>query len=336
MALTDNTNNGFFMPVAPAYGGGYGSAEEERSGDVYGHTYIALLGGTVKKDIYAAGTAGNVSDIFGVGAYYYNTENADDPKNNPYGFTSSTTAYIKGGTCRNVYGGGWEGNVGSHPGKPAETDNEGNVTTPADPNYTGNDIPGETHVVIGDLAGGTFTAGLPAIQRNAYGGGEGGAVFGTVYLTMNNGYVGYQYNASGSDDEETTDFDERFEEKIEDDTKASPNTLLEEAGCVFGGGYIDNSTVDKTVVTINGGHIRNSVFGGGEIAAVGRGDMQEKEGGTDYELNDIYNNQGLKLPITSLYKLIGYKPKSQRRRNRTKKILEAYDESNKKDKKEVK
>ena len=271
-----------------AYGGGYGSAEEERSGDVYGHTYIALLGGTVKKDIYAAGTAGNVSDIFGVGAYYYNTENADDPKNNPYGFTSSTTAYIKGGTCRNVYGGGWEGNVGSHPGKPAETDNEGNVTTPADPNYTGNDIPGETHVVIGDLAGGTFTAGLPAIQRNAYGGGEGGAVFGTVYLTMNNGYVGYQYNASGSDDEETTDFDERFEEKIEDDTKASPNTLLEEAGCVFGGGYIDNSTVDKTVVTINGGHIRNSVFGGGEIAAVGRGDMQEKEGGTDYELKDIY------------------------------------------------
>ena len=56
----------------------------------------------------------------------------------------------------------------------------------------------------------------------------------------------------------------------------------------------------------------------------------------EYELNDIYKNQGLKLPITSLYKLIGYKPKSQRRRNRTKKILEAYDESNKKDKKEVK
>lgn len=56
----------------------------------------------------------------------------------------------------------------------------------------------------------------------------------------------------------------------------------------------------------------------------------------EYELNDTYNNQGLKLPITSLYKLIGYKPKSQRRRNRTKKILEAYDESNKKDKKEVK
>jgi hypothetical protein len=56
----------------------------------------------------------------------------------------------------------------------------------------------------------------------------------------------------------------------------------------------------------------------------------------EYELNDIYNNQGLKLPITSLYKLIGYKPKSQRRRNRTKKILEAFDESKKKDKKEVK
>ena len=237
-----------------AYGGGYGTSEEERSGDVYGHTYIALLGGTVKKDIYAAGTAGNVNDIFRVGRYNAST--------NPYGFTSSTTAYIKGGTCRNVYGGGWEGNVGAHTGSISDS--------PA------SDVPAETHVIIGDLAGGSYTAGLPAVQRNVYGGGEGGAVFGTAYLTMNNGYVGYEYK------------DKKYEEKTEDDTKATPNTLLEEAGCVFGGGYIDDSTVDKTYVTINGGHIRNSVFGGGEIAAIGRGDMQEKTGGTDYELKGIY------------------------------------------------
>jgi len=238
-----------------AYGGGYGSSAEERSGDVYGHTYIALLGGTVKKDIYAAGTAGAVNDIFHVGRY--------NPSTNPYGFTASTTAYIKGGTCRNVYGGGWEGNVGAHTGDISDS--------PA------SDVPAETHVVIGDMTGTSFTSGKPAIQRNVYGGGEGGAVFGTAYLTMNNGYIGYEYK------------DSQYKEKIEDDTKATPNTLLEEAGCIFGGGYIDDSSVDKTSITINGGDVRNSVFGGGEIAAIGRGDMQEKDGSDGvYELKGIY------------------------------------------------
>ena len=237
-----------------AYGGGYGDAKVHLSGDVYGHTYIALLGGKVKKDIYAAGTSGAVNDIFHVGAY--------DASTNPYGFTASTTAYIKGGTCRNVYGGGWKGNVGAHTGSISDS--------PA------GDVPGETHVVIGDLSGSSFASGIPAVQRNVYGGGEGGAVFGTAYLTMNNGYVGYEYK------------DKKYVEKIEDDTKPSPNTLLEEAGCLFGGGYIDNSTVDKTKVAIYGGNIRNSVFGGGEIAAIGRGDMKAKAGGTDYELKGIY------------------------------------------------
>ena len=263
-----------------AYGGGYGSSDEERSGDVYGHTYIALLGGTVKKDIYAAGTAGAVNDVFHVGCYNGDSESENY---NPYGFTASTTAYIKGGTCRNVYGGGWEGNVGHHNGT-ISTPVTG--TDPDDP--SDDDIPAETHVVIGDLAGSSFVNGIPAVQRNVYGGGEGGAVFGTAYLTLNNGYVGYQYNSTGSDDATTKDFDEHYEEKIEDDTKETPNTLLMDAGCLFGGGYIDNSTVDKTYVTINGGNVRNSVFGGGEIAAIGRGDMQEKTGGTDYELKGIY------------------------------------------------
>ena len=249
-----------------AYGGGYGTADKHLSGDVYGTTYIALLGGTVNKDIYAAGTAGAVNDLFGVGHYNAST--------NPTGFTASANAYIKGGSCRNVYGGGWLGNVGHH---------NGEISDP-----TTGDIAGETHVVIGDMTGTSFTSGIPTVQRNAYGGGEGGAVYGTAYLTLNNGYVGYQYNAKGKDNAKTEDIDERYEEKIEDDTKATPNTFLTEAGCLFGGGYIDNSSVDKTVVTINGGNVRNSAFGGGEIAAIGRGEMKLKTDGSNYELKDIY------------------------------------------------
>ena len=239
-----------------AYGGGYGSANVQLSGDVYGNTYIALLGGTVNKDIYAAGTAGAVNDLFGVGTYNAST--------NPNGFTATANAYIKGGSCRNVYGGGWLGNVGHH---------SGTINDSPD-----SDIPGETHVVIGDLNGTSFTNGIPTVQRNAYGGGEGGAVFGTAHLTLNNGYVGYQYD------------DGQYKEKIEDNTKPTPNTLLTDAGCLFGGGYIDNSSVDKTSVYIYGGHVRGSAFGGGEVAAIGRGSIRKTivGGKTTFALEGIY------------------------------------------------
>ena len=239
-----------------AYGGGLGADDRDRSGDVYGTTYIALLGGTVQKDIYAAGTTGAVYDLFGVGAY--------NATNNTTGFTASANAYVKGGSCRNVYGGGWKGDVGFH---------NGEISSSPTP-----DILGETHVVIGDKNGSSFINGLPTVQRNAYGGGEGGAVFGTAHLTMYNGYVGYLYDGSN------------YVEKLEDDTKAAPNTLLKDAGCLFGGGYIDNSTVDKTRVSLYDGQVRGSVFGGGEIAAIGRGSISKTtvDGKTQYSLNGLY------------------------------------------------
>jgi hypothetical protein len=251
-----------------AYGGGLGDINQPNAGDVLGSTYIALLGGKVNKDIYAAGTTGNVYNIY-------------DKSETP--FVASATAYIKGGSARNVYGGGWKGSVGYHAG-----------TIEIEPV---NDVPGETHVVIGcledvvrtdslALAGAEtpvnkhgFYYGRPAIQRNAYGGGEGGAVYGTANLTFNNGYVGYEFDPTKTDDQETTDHDERYVEKIEDDTYTVDghfvaNSRLNDAGCLFGGGYIDNSSVDFTKVKVLGGHIRNSVFGGGEIAAIGRGTIE--------------------------------------------------------------
>ncbi len=255
-----------------AYGGGYGKKKEPLSGDVYGTTYIALLGGTVQKDIYAAGTSGSIHDLFGVGAL---------SSSNPTGFTASSNAFIKGGTCRNVYGGGWEGNVGAHTGSISDLPN--------------NDIPGETNVVIGSQSVSYFTEGIPAIQRNAYGGGEGGAVYGTANLTLNNGYIGYQFDPTMEDDSETTDISEQYVEKIEDDTYKKdnvliPNERLKRAGCIFGGGYVDNSSVDKTHVTLYGGHVRNSVFGGGEIAAVGRGTISKTTTGgkTSYTLSGLH------------------------------------------------
>lgn len=270
-----------------AYGGGRGLEEDQfvGSGDVYGTTYIALLGGTVNKDIYAAGTVGKVYNVFG----------AD--------FTASTTAFIAGGTLRNVFGGGWKGDVGlttmtvSADGKSATYDEA-------------SERPGETHVVIGIREDQTkenleetlkkvlnndkattadygFFAGVPAIQRNAYGGGEGGAVFGSTYLTINNGYVGYVHlNADEKQDEQgkkvttTEQTKERYEAKINDETYFDENgawageNRLKDSGNAFGGGYDVQSSVDFSTITMWGGTVRNSLVGGGEIATIGRGAIE--------------------------------------------------------------
>ena len=240
------------------YGGGLGYNDTPTSGDVYGTTYIDLLGGTILKDLYGACTTGAVKDGKEV------VKDAD-PNND---FIASANVYIKGGTVRNVYGGGWEGPVGYH---------DESTTTTTD------DILGETHVVIGVLGGPctpdpalTFTSGIPTVQRNAYGGGEGGVIYGTANITVNNGYIGYVYNASGSDVASTDDFDEHYEEKIADETYddgngAGNNQRLVRAGNLFGGGYADNSNADFTNVYLYGGVIRGGAYGGGEIGTVGRG-----------------------------------------------------------------
>ena len=241
-----------------AYGGGYGSATIPLTGGVYGSSYIALLGGTVAKDIYAAGTTGSVCDIFGAGA---------PGESNPMGFIATANAYVKGGIVRNVYGGGWEGSVGYH---------VGDITT----SYS-DDRPGETHVVIGIQEGTSLADGIPAIGRNVYGGGEGGAVFGTAYTTLNNGYVGYKW----ADGYQENIVDETWNDK---DGNFIPNTNLETSGNVFGGGYVDNSSVDITNVKICGGVVRSSVYGGGEIAAIGRGDVYGENESQAGSLKGIY------------------------------------------------
>jgi len=225
-----------------AYGGGYGT-----DAVVAGSTYITLLGGEVWKDIYAAGTSGSVEDLHNAGDY---------GSENRAGFKATANAYIKGGTVRNVYGGGWRGSVGHHSGG---ISNVANNTS---------DIDGEAHVVIGDLDGTSHIDGIPSITRNVYGGGEGGAIYGDAYVTLNKGYIGYRYNGSLSDDK-TTEQDERYVAELDD--AAAGDKLLEKGGNVFGGGYVANSYVDRSHVTMWGGIVRGGLYGGGEIGPIGRG-----------------------------------------------------------------
>ena len=257
------------------YGGGYGSETIPLTGGVYGSTYVALLGGTVGRDLYAAGTTGSVCDIFGAGAPMRG--------GNAMGFIATANAYIEGGKVRNVYGGGWMGSVGYHLG-------DINTATTADQ-------PGETHIVIGKDGGTSFTDGIPAIERNVYGGGEGGAVYGTTNVKMHNGYVGYRFfdevsklekykdNPIAAYETVTTGKDESvwtgyYQEKLHDETATGDGTNnLYDSGNIFGGGYVVNSFVDNTNVTMYGGSVRGSLYGGGELGPIGRGTMKDNASG---------------------------------------------------------
>ena len=224
-----------------AYGGGLGNASVAQTGDIYGSTYIAVLGGEVKKDVYAGGRAGGVDNLF-------DAPDFDDEDNT---FVATANAYIQGGTARNVYGGGYEGHVGHH---------DGAITT-----TTAGDRPAEAYVVIGKTGTNTFDGGAPAITRNVYGGGEGGSVYGSSEVTVNNGYIGYRYKANESNESNGTYVEELDDQKPGD---------LELSGNVFGGGYVANSYVDSTTINMYGGTVRGSLYGGGEIGPIGRGTMK--------------------------------------------------------------
>ena len=224
------------------YGGGLGNATVPLSGNIYGTTYVALLGGEVKKDIYAGGRSGGLDNLFGATGF----ANISDK------FTATANAYIQGGTVRNVYGGGYEGHVGRH---------DGDVTA----SYSG-DRPAESHVVIGRTDANTFADGAPAIMRNVYGGGEGGSVYGSSYITINNGHIGYRAVNTGTAEVPVYEYVAELDDQKPGD--------LDLSGNVFGGGYVINSYVDDTRIDMYGGTIRGSLYGGGEVGPIGRGSMK--------------------------------------------------------------
>ncbi len=231
------------------YGAGYGS-----EATVAGNTYVKLNGGTVTEDIFGGGYSGNVNNQLASDLGTGNNVPANQ-SGNVYTFVD-----IYGGTVRNVYGGGFEGSVGL-------SDNV-NIT---------NDIPAESRVRMGDKDGTTFLAGIPTVERSLFGGGYRGAVIGTSKVRMYNGYLGYRYNAEGTDIADAQDdqlhFNEKYEENLNLDTDEENLKLLRENGNLFGGGFGEGATVDESDVVLYGGFIRNSMYGGGEIAAIGRGSV---------------------------------------------------------------
>ena len=199
------------------YGAGSGS-----DANTCGKTKVQLLGGTVDGDIYGGGFEGSMLSL----------DNSKD-----YDVNISSLCVIEGGQVRNVFGGGYKGNI------------EGN-----------------SGVNIGSKTGNTFYAGVPTILRSAYGGGEMAKVSGTSTVNMYNGYIGYRYDANSIATNEEDKYIPELKLNVDDEAN-----LLKENGNLYGAGFCEGAVVMNTQVNLYDGTVRNGVYGGGEIAAVGDG-----------------------------------------------------------------
>ena len=197
---------------------------------VSGETHVRLLGGLVKGDIYGGGDAGAMPRMTNATNGYIARE-----ENNQ---TIATLCDIEGGQARKVFGGGLNG-----------------------------DIEGNTHVTIGiEKDDTTFADGVPAIQRNVYGGSERALVSDSAIVKMYNGYIGYEYMGLSKGSEPIGNYKPVLD--LDDDLAIRE---FEDEGNIYGAGFGEGAVVINTSVNLYGGHVRNSVYGGGEIAAVGKG-----------------------------------------------------------------
>lgn len=200
--------------------------------------------------------------------------------NNAYGGGEGSKATVSGTTgislvggtvTADLYGGGLGGNVAALTGVTTTASTNVRIQGGSARNVYGGGleghVEGNAYTILGtlDQVNPTYESGLPAIERSLYGGGEKGHVSGNTYLTINNGYVGYKYR------------DGRYVANV--DYKTTGDEILVENGNAFGGGYGEGAYVINTEVNVYDGIIRNGLYGGGEIAAVGLGEVVKDANG---------------------------------------------------------
>ena len=217
------------------YAGGNGAET------ITGQTHFKLYNNGQVLDVYGGGKNGQVTKNYdgalasNVTSYYAQHSHPTWTLDTSNPNINNTFVELLGGELRNVYGGGYAGNV-----------------------------TGKTYLKIGAItdASPTHANGIPTIQRSAYGGCEMAEVTDTAKVDMFNGYVGYYYNSTNG----------RYIKNL--DFRKEGDKLLKENGNLYGAGYGEGAVVMSSKVNLHGGVIRNGLYGGGEIAPVGKGTVK--------------------------------------------------------------
>ncbi len=255
--------------------------------DVAGFTYVECNGAIIDGDIFGGGYNGNVRKMVKSDTGYKDEDrehlatDTDDPyyNNNLY---VSTQIDMNGGTVRNIFGGGYAGYVGETnvPAKTTLATGEALLAEGSD-YLTAEDYTSRTTINLGTSAESpTLFAGRPVVNNSVYGAGDRGPVYGSSVVNMYNGDVGY--NVTYNEDGTVKELTERLKASESDETET-----LKEDGNVYGGGFGEDARVLTSTVTMYNGRIRNSLYGGGELSAIGWGTVIKNEGTGEISLDAI-------------------------------------------------
>jgi len=253
------------------------------AGLVAGNTHITVLGGQVTNNVYGGGSMGSVgtiiSDIDGTSSQHRSADNAN--------LTLATTLYD--------FGLSWpmEITYGSNTGTADVNTGLAEVTidgTAQIDNYVFGAARGRVDFGVSDITEQRYeeakfanvretrvtigTTGSPTI-RTVYGGGEDGHVYENASVTINGGAIARTVfgGGKGLSTFKSTLWDANNAGNNKKDPSDSSKDLVEDvhswtAGKVYG----------NTTVTINGGSVGWFVYGGGNMASVGKGNYA---GGAD-------------------------------------------------------
>lgn len=245
------------------YGGGYGSDETNAvndsnmaagmvAGRVYGSTQVDITGGHIYNNVYGGGSMANVGWVNNSVAPKMHTATGDSAyiswpwefdyykKDHGYAKVNITGGRIgvDGNENGNVYGAS-RGMAGDRYqmaifGSLVGTEVNINYTSPSD------NIDGD-NVIVGSV----------------YGGGENGHVYDTAKVTLRKGLVGGSLYGAGRGVDTYTDKLKNAETDVLEDVQVRDIS----AGKVYG----------NTIVSMYGGQVLKNVYGGGEMASVGKG-----------------------------------------------------------------
>ena len=204
---------------------------------------------------------------------------------------ASESLWVRG----DVYAGGCMGQVYNYANAPVATTQ--NLTggwvrnAHGGSNIVEHNSRGNSKIVVGVLNGDNDDL---LVSESVYGANGFSPSDGTATVEVHSGKVGYVYalvdiNTTNTDDKPEAS-DAVGEEGDEGKIVINHQGTLAYEGNVYGGGFGPYARVKNTTVTVDGGIIRDGVFGGGEAAAVYEA-AQESDNGKLTYIHELYNNE---------------------------------------------
>ena len=244
-----------------------------KSGMVGGNTFVNIAGGHVGHSVYGGGAMASVGTIKNAADTTTTAKHVDETTSFalswPYRFefadnTGKATVNITGGHIgtRQLDGGDVYGSSRGEAGDRYETAHLAFVReTEVNVNYA-------TTEEMPDMATIQDNFTKQCISGSVHGSGEDGYVYGDTRVTLNKGLIGHSLYGAGKG-KGTYEVTLRKVGGAEGDTyKTDIYSLI--SGKVFG----------NTYVTMNDGHVGRNVYGGGNMASVGKGNYAS--GADDY------------------------------------------------------